>query len=318
MLHTPVPRSRRAKRALDKRAPLIVENVKKSLIVTGSSTSEWARDALKDLHDLKKPNSLRYTRKNELRPFDDATQLEQMSRKNDTSLFLFGSHSKKRSHNLVIGRMFDYGVLDMIEMGIEYAIPAKFLDQVKCTVGAKPLFLFQGDAFEFRDDYRKLKNILVDFFHGEFSDGFDLKGFEHLISVTAGPIPEDSDRPGLIFFRVMAIHLKKSGTKYPRVELTEIGPALDLRIRRTKFADEKLWKKATRVPKDLQPRKVQNISRDGLGNKLGRIHLGKQNVEQIPLRQMKAVKKLRAEKAQQERAATQGADQAMDVEPASP
>lgn len=34
-------------------------------------------------------------------------------------MFLFGSNSKKRPNNLVFGRLYEYEVLDMVELGIE-------------------------------------------------------------------------------------------------------------------------------------------------------------------------------------------------------
>lgn len=38
-------------------------------------------------------------------PFEDETAIEFFSNKSDASLFMYGSHSKKRPHNLVIGKV---------------------------------------------------------------------------------------------------------------------------------------------------------------------------------------------------------------------
>lgn len=53
------------------------------------------------------------------------------------------------------------------------------------------------------------------------------------------------------------ILLKKSGHPTPRVELDEIGPSLDLVIRRTHLASSDLYKQACKVPKAT---KVSNIN----------------------------------------------------------
>ena len=59
-----------------------------------------------------------YKKKNIVRPFEDQTSLEFFSKKSDSSLVAFGSHNKKRPHNLVLANMFDYSLLDMVEFGI--------------------------------------------------------------------------------------------------------------------------------------------------------------------------------------------------------
>jgi ribosome production factor 2 len=51
---------------------------------------------------MKNPNSKMFGRKNDLNPFDDETGIEFLTTKNDSSLFLFGSHNKKRPHNIVM------------------------------------------------------------------------------------------------------------------------------------------------------------------------------------------------------------------------
>lgn len=48
------------------------------------------------------------------------------------------------------------------------------------------------------------------------------------------------------FFRVL---LKKSGSRTPRVEVEEMGPSLDLVMRRTHLASDDLMKAATKVPR---------------------------------------------------------------------
>lgn len=47
-------------------------------------------------------------------------------------------------------------------------------------------------------------------------------------------------------FRVL---LKKSGSRTPRVEVEEMGPSLDLVMRRTHLASDDLMKAATKVPR---------------------------------------------------------------------
>lgn len=46
--------------------------------------------------------------------------------------------------------------------------------------------------------------------------------------------------------------LKKSGSRNPRIELEEIGPSIDFKLRRVKLASEDLFKLACRKPKELK------------------------------------------------------------------
>ena len=48
------------------------------------------------------------------------------------------------------------------------------------------------------------------------------------------------------------IFLKKSGTRIPRIELEEIGPRVDLVVRRTHLASEDLFKQSCKRPKELK------------------------------------------------------------------
>lgn len=90
-----------------------------------------------------------------------------MCYKKEAALFGVGSHSKKRPHNVVIGRTFDYNVLDMIELGAEeYKAMGEF-QNMKVLAGLKPCLVFNGPAWELNTELKRLKSIFVDFFHRE-------------------------------------------------------------------------------------------------------------------------------------------------------
>jgi len=59
-----------------------------------------------------------FSKKNEIHPFEDASSLEFFSEKQDASLFVVGTHSKKRPNNLTFARMFEHKLLDMVEVGV--------------------------------------------------------------------------------------------------------------------------------------------------------------------------------------------------------
>ncbi|KAI7821832.1 Brix domain-containing protein 1 [Kickxella alabastrina] len=290
MLLQPKPKNARSKRFLTNRDPKVVENEKTAIFVRGSTTSKVILDTLKDLHSLRKPNAINFTRKNEIHPFEDETGIEFFARKNDSSLFAVGMHSKKRPHNLILGRTFNYQILDMIEMGVERCTTMQEHKSQACSVGMKPLMVFNGEAFNRDENLIRLKSILLDLFRGEVADKVSLKGLEYIITVTAGP-PGPNGETGLVFFRTYTTSLKKSGLRQPRVELEEMGPSLDLRVRRVRLPTEDMWKLAVQVPKELKVVKVKNISRDGLGDKYGRVHLGKQEINKIQTRKVRALKK---------------------------
>lgn len=67
-------------------------------------------------------------RRNPIYPFENDIELESFAMKYDTSLFLFGSNSKKHKNSLVMGRMYDCHVLDMVELQIENFVKSAAFD----------------------------------------------------------------------------------------------------------------------------------------------------------------------------------------------
>lgn len=72
---------------------------------------------------LKRPHAISFSKKNAVRPFEDASSLEFWAQKNDASLFVVGQTTKKRPDGMVFVRMFDNRVLDMCEVGVDSFVP---------------------------------------------------------------------------------------------------------------------------------------------------------------------------------------------------
>lgn len=296
MLRVIKPKTRRAKRALEARAPKEHENAKKALLLHGTKSSALLKSLLSDVHHLKKADgAVKLTHKNDkVRPFEGGGEasLEFLSQKTDCSLFMFASHSKKRPHNLVVGRMYDHHLYDMVELGVggyRSLADARGGGKYAPQVGSKPCFVFAGAEFESRPELARLKELLLDFFRGQVVESINLAGLDRVFVCVAAE--------GKVHIRHCAIRLKKSGTRVPRIELVEAGPSLDAVVRRHRPPGEDLRREAMRTPKSLVQKKVKNVSTDALAGKVGRIYMPKQEVGGMALSKMKGLKRERRQVA---------------------
>jgi ribosome production factor 2 len=248
-----------------------------------------------DLNALKEPFTMRFTKKNQIHPFEDASSLEFFSTKNDVSLIVFGNHSKKRPHCVTLARCFDHRLLDMIELYIDqdtFRSIQQFKAERKPAIGLKPLLAFSGTPFDSPtpNAYTLAKSIFTDMFKGQDASSIDVEGLQYMIQFTAGEEEEGLPAPR-IHMRVYRIITKRSGQKLPRVETEEMGPRLDFIVGRVKEADESIMREALKRPKQLEPRTKKNITTDIMGDKLGQIHVGKQDLGTLQTRKMKGLKR---------------------------
>lgn len=286
-LAAPKPKKQKARvlRALKNKEPKLVENVKKLLLIRGNKTCEKMNQLLTDMKMLKAPDAKQFTKKNEIHVFEDETKVEFLTEKNDASCFMIASHTKKRPNNLILGRTFDGHIFDLLELGVEnFTSVTEINCKSKKAPGSKPCFLFQGHEWETSEYHQKLQNILVDTFRGQVVDKINLKGLDHVISCTTSG--------NRVLFRTYSIDFIKSGNTHPRVEIEMMGPCMDLTFRRTKFATADLMRLACKKPRGLKAKKIKNVTRDALTNdKLGRVHLGRQNLDEMQVRRVKALRK---------------------------
>jgi ribosome production factor 2 len=217
---------------------------------------------------------------------------------------VFGSTSKKRPHTITLVRMFNHKVLDMLELYLNaesFRTLAQFKGK-KFSVGMKPMVLFAGTAFEspVSNEYTLAKSIFLDFFKGMPMDTIAVEGLQYVVSIT---VEEDAGEGGAkpaIHLRVYTISTKRSGHKLPRVEVEEIGPRMDFRVGRMQEADASVMKEAMRKPRTSEERTKKNITTDTMGDKKGRIHLGKQDLSELQTRKMKGLKRARGEEEEEE------------------
>lgn len=230
-------------------------------------------------------------RKKDIKPFENARPIEEFAKKTQSSLFMFASHSKKRPNNLVIGRTFDHNILDMFEFGISDFKAMKDFSNAKTTWGSKPLIMFGGTQFDEEEEYKRLKNLLIDFFVGQPMDAIRLGGIEYCIQVVAFE--------SKLYFRCYKLILKSTGTKYAKLELEELGPRFDASLRRSKLASEDMAKKSLKKPLETKVKKIKNVKKSALGTTFGRIHMTRQDYSKLQTRKVKGLKKRLQDKARE-------------------
>uniref|UniRef100_A0A1I7S740 Ribosome production factor 2 homolog n=1 Tax=Bursaphelenchus xylophilus TaxID=6326 RepID=A0A1I7S740_BURXY len=276
-------KTRRGKKFLEDRAPKITENDKNTLLLKGGKTNETLQSFLTDIHALKKPLVEKLKYRNPIHLFDEESFICKMSHKYDSSIFCMIANSKKHPNMVCIGRMFDYELLDLVELRLSNYVPQSSFKNGSVGAETKPCIVLNGSLFEVDDSFKRVGNMLVDFFRGAVVDSIRLQGLELVISLTA-------TADGKVLMRTYRSILKKSSGSSPRVELVDLGPHADFEIVRSKFASDSLMKKATKKPKVVNKMR-KNTSLDPFETKLARIHVGKQDLNSIQTRKVKALKR---------------------------
>ena len=315
------PKNARSRRILKKMESKVFENAKTVLFLQGERTSQVILDTTNDLNNILKPHTKKLKKKNAFHPFDGVEHLEFLAFKNDCSLFCFGSDSKKRPHNLVLGRHFEYHLLDMIEFGVvaqDRLIVGDAKGTSAASIGSRPLFVFEGSEFDADPFFVNLKNFFLDFFGAASTpaeinmEGVDRVVFVSLRSETGSDavVAPSNDAHGaglssekgnaVVCLRHFALVKNKGATSaiteksVGNVTLVDVGPNLDLQIRRVRFCTPADLKRASRVPREVlsgMKSLHDNVTTDELGNLRGQLHVGKQDTSRLALRRFASQKR---------------------------
>ncbi|KAJ5664714.1 Ribosome production factor [Penicillium macrosclerotiorum] len=299
MLREVKAKNPRTARILKAREPQLIEGPKKTLILHGTKCPQALDTVLKTFHSLTKPHSVLFHKKNEnIHPFENTESMEFLANKNECGLMVFGSSNKKRPNCITLARIFNSQLLDMCEMLLlppqdPQAIPPINELVMHVGLGLRPMMLFAGSLWEdpTSSAHVMLKSFFLDMFKGEETNQIDVEGLQYVLMVGAEE-PRDNLSP-VIHLRWYKVITKRSGHKLPRVELEEVGPKFDFKIGRMRSATPEAMKEAMKQGKrpNEEIKMKKNISMDLVGDKVGRVHLGKQDLGGLQTRKMKGLKR---------------------------
>ena len=305
------PRNARTAKIVKAREPQVLEARKRILLLHGTKCPDPLRNVLKTISTLTKPDSLQLTKKNEnIHHFENPESLEFLALKNECAVVCFASHSKKRPNTITFQRIFDNKTLNIVELLLATSAEELQAESGKLQIGVemKPMIVFAGSQWDDNSSseqallFKQLKSTFLDVFQGEEISSIDVAGLQYVLFIAAGEtegsgsMTEPANKP-VVHLRWYRVKTLRSNTpKVPRVELDQIGPSFDFRVGRFKFADSEIMKAAMkhgRRPNEARSKK--NIETDIMGDKLGRIHLGRQDLNELQTRKMKGLKRGRDE-----------------------
>jgi len=180
--------------------------------------------------------------------------------------------------NLTLGNLYDNKLLDYFEFEVTNYLPITYFTEIEIDSCMKPVVIFQGDVFETDFEFERIKKFFIDFLIFYDIDDVNISDLKRVCIISAG----DNK---LIKFRSYQVEKVDPYLVEKGLSLKEVGPSLDLKVRRIKLASSELYKLACKQPKVLRTHKAKNVETNMIGEKRGRIHMGRQDVNEIPLRQ---------------------------------
>ena len=142
----------------------------------------------------------------------------------------------------------------------------------------KPLIIFQGDLFETDFEFVRIKKFFFEFFKLYDIEDINISILKRMIVFSAA-----SDK--IIKIRSFELSEINEHSIKENLKMKEIGPSLDLKVRRIKLAAQDLYKIACRKPREKSKHKAKNESTNMLGEKRGRVYMTSQDLNKMSLKQ---------------------------------
>jgi ribosome production factor 2 len=278
------PKSHKVKKLIEKKEKILQKDPKHSLFIRGLKLSLPTKRAIYELDKMRDMFLCKtlLQKPNKILPFEDTSYIEYVADKHDAGFVCFGSHNKKRPDNLVIHRMYNHQVLDMVEVGIGGVITMQeFTTKTMIETGQQPILLFQGDPFDLSEKHIKFKNMMIDFFRIKHLKTLNIIAAQRIISFTASSIDGE-----ILLQQFQAGIINEGLAGDENVDIQEIGPKIEMTIRRVKHADNDMWKSATKILRSKTKilEKKRNISTNVLGQRVGKAYIQHQDLGTLALK----------------------------------
>merc|ERR1712032_1034778 len=240
---------------------------------------------LNDLHLTRKEYSKKLSKKNNIENiFDKPNDIEYICEKNDTSLFAYTTDTKKKPMNLLMGSTFNYKLMDIFEFEVGSFIPISyFAKEIEVDSYIKPVIIFQGDLFETDFQYERIKKFFLDFFRIQDIEEVVISELRKIMIISAGDDKEIKIRNFQIEANMNEYNINE------KLNFKEIGPSIDMKLRKIQLANEDVYKVSLRQPKIKDAARKKNIETNALGETRGRVHMTKQNLNTMALKKYKRI-----------------------------
>ena len=255
------PKTHKGKLYLESLLPKLIEDPKQCLFINTANSSEIMRMILNDLYLLRKDYSKKLNKKEKIENLTNGRDsIEFLCEKNNCSLFTFTSDIKKRPMDITFGFTFNHSILDAFNFEVTNYIPIEYFHNKDITIDSymKPLLFFQGELFESDFEYERVKKYFIDYFRLYDVETAIISELKRIIVISI----DNNDK--IIKIRNYQIEGEIKENNLNNLNFIEIGPSLDLKVRKFFIGDEEQYKKSLKQPKALMDIKKKNIKKNEL------------------------------------------------------
>lgn len=223
--------------------------------------------ALQELLDIRGDAA---SAKDDFNTYKDIDRTLRLMKKRKASFFV----SAVGDGGLAMGRAYDGQILEMVCFKIRSMRSSSDCPTIAPEVCVKYALLLQNI------ENSRLENMMIDFLH-QRSHGVDLHGIRY-----AWIFGQNGRVFTLRFVRIMK-----------DLSVEDVGPCFEVELEQEFYCGDELWEEALDVQR---AKKVRNVEKNAFKDKIGRVHIDRQDLKDIKLKKSRGYKDRAAAKEETE------------------